>query len=109
MAADQRMVAAFKLGNSSSLRQRVTILLHHEGFADLHACTFFLAPEMPLSDYAIRTYATLPWNNATVSVYPATVGSSPSHEWLRIDDVTFTRVTSPILGTECFEPTESPF
>jgi Zn-dependent metalloprotease len=108
MEADQKMLLTLRLGNSSSLRQRVTILLHHESFADLHACTFYLPPGLPLSGYAMRTYATIPWGNATVAVYPATVGTSPSHEWLQLDDASLTRVTTSILGTECFEPGDAP-
>jgi Zn-dependent metalloprotease len=108
MTNDQRMTASFQLGNSSGLRQRVTILLHDGDFLDLTACTFWIPPGLPLSNFAIRSYATKAWTNATVSVYPATVGTSPSHEWLRLDNVSLMRTTTAILGTECFEPGVSP-
>jgi hypothetical protein len=108
MVADQRMLSTFNLGNSSNLRQRVTVVLHKEDFADLHVCTFYLAPNLPLSPFAIRSYATIGWADATISFYPVTTGASPSHEWLRLDDVNLTQVTSTIAGTECFEVGSSP-
>jgi len=104
MSNDQRMMAAFGLGNSSEVRQRVTILLHEGDFSDLAACTFWVRPGLPLSGFAMRSYATKTWSNATMSVYPATVGTSPTHEWLRLDSVVFRRTTSGTPGTECFEP-----
>jgi Zn-dependent metalloprotease len=108
MVQDQRMRATFQLGNSSGLRQRVTVLIHDGDFLDLHACTFFLPPGLPLSTYAIRTYATKAWTNAQIAVYPATVGTAPSHQWLRIDNVSLTRTTLPVIGTECYEPGDVP-
>jgi hypothetical protein len=104
MAAGQRLSATFQLGNSSGLRQRVTVLLHTQDFSDLHACTFWMPPGQALSDYSIRTYASIPWTNATFSVYPSTPGSAPSARWLRLDNVSLNRTTSSVVGTECAEP-----
>jgi len=108
MTNDQRMTATFQLGNSSGVKQRVTILLHDGDFLDLTACTYWIPPGLPLSNFAIRSYATKAWTNATVSVYPATVGTAPTHQWLRLDNVSLMRTTTAILGTECFEPGVSP-
>jgi Zn-dependent metalloprotease len=104
MAADQRMVATFQLGNSSGIRQRVTVILHDNDFSDLSACTFWLPPGLPMQNYAMRAYAREAWTNATVAVYPSTIGSSPTHEWLRLDNVNLQRMTGSNWGTECFEP-----
>jgi hypothetical protein len=100
--ANTILTATFQLGNSSAVRKRVTVLLHDNLFGDLSACTFWLAPGQPLSDYAYRTYTTQAWANATVSVYPATTGPD---QWIRLDNVTLRTTRSTlILGTECIEP-----
>ena len=106
MAAGDVMRASFRLGNSSSVRKRVTVLLHDNDFTDLAACTFWLPPGQPLSSYSMATYATRPWTNATLSVYPATVGVD---EWIRLDDVTLQRTPAlTISGTDCLEPAALP-
>jgi Zn-dependent metalloprotease len=105
MDLDQRIQATFQLGNSSGVRQRVTVILHEApSFSDLSACTFWLPPGLPMQTYTMRTYASQAWTNATFAVYPATVGTAPSHQWLRLDNVNLQRVTSANWGTECFEP-----
>jgi precorrin-6B methylase 1 len=105
MTAGQILTATFRLGNSSAVRKRVTVILHDSDFTDLSACTFWLAPGQPLSTYEYRTFATKPWANAMLSVYPATLGLS---QWIRLDDVTLRRTPgTPIAGTECMEPVGS--
>ncbi len=102
IAANTILTATFQLGNSSSVRKRVTVILHDSNFSDLSACTFWLAPGQPLSDYTYRTFATQAWANATLSVYPATTGAD---QWIRLDNVTFRRTpATSIVGTECVEP-----
>jgi hypothetical protein len=106
MNTNQIMTATFQLGNSSGVRKRVTVILHDNDFSDLSACTFWLAPGQPLSSYAMQTYATEAWTNATLSVYGATPGPD---QWIRLDNATFTRTpSSPISGTNCLEPGASP-
>ena len=101
-AANDILTATFQLGNSSGMRQRVTVILHDLDFSDLAACTFWLAPGQPLATYAFRTYATRAWANATMSVYPATPNGQ---QWLRLDDVSVHRTPSSVIaGTECTEP-----
>ena len=102
MDAQQILSATFSLGNSSGIRQRVTVLLHDIDFSDLAACTFWLPPGSPLTPYTMQTYATQSWSNAALSVYPATVTGAP---WLQLDDVSFQRTPSvPTGGTDCIEP-----
>jgi hypothetical protein len=104
--AGERVTATFELGNSSGVRKRVTAILHDDSFADLSACTFWLAPGQPLSPYVYRAYATQNWTNATLSIYPATVGAE---QWIRFDNATMKRTPSAtISGTECLEPGASP-
>jgi hypothetical protein len=102
MFANQIMTATFDLGNSSAVRKRVTAILHDNDFSDLSACTFWLSPGQPLSPYVMRTYATKAWTNATLSIYPATVGFD---QWIRLDNATLRRTPgTAIAGTECEEP-----
>jgi hypothetical protein len=96
------LTATFQLGNSSAVRKRVTVIVHDNSFGDLSACTFWLAPGQPLSDYTYRTFTTQLWTNATLSVYPATTGAD---QWIRLDNATLrTTRSASILGTECVEP-----
>ena len=101
-AANDILTSTFELGNSSTVRKRVTVILHDGDFSDLSACTFWLEPSQPMLTYGYRTFATKSWANATVSVYPATIGSE---QWMRLDNVTLRRTPSAaIVGTECLEP-----
>jgi hypothetical protein len=102
MTEDQILTGTFQLGNSSSARKRVTVILHDQNFSDLSACTFWLAPNQPLSNYVYRTYATQAWASATFSIYPATVGLPG---WIQFDNATLQRTPgTAIVGTECIEP-----
>jgi hypothetical protein len=96
------LTATFELGNSSAVRKRVTVILHDNNFSDLTACTFWLAPNQPLSPYTYRAFTTKAWTNATLSVYPATTGAQ---EWIRLDNATLRRTPGAlIVGTECIGP-----
>ncbi len=106
MAQDQRMAAVFELGNTSGMRQRVTVTLQSAtaNASDFTSCVFWLAPGTPRQFYAMATYATLAWANATITVAPTVNGTSPTLEWLQLDTVSLAKITDSILGTECFEP-----
>ena len=102
LAANTLLTATFELGNSSAVRKRVTVLLHDNDFSDLSACTFWLPPGQALSAYAMRTFATEDWANATISVYAASVGPQ---QWIQLDNVTLKTTPSvPTVGTDCIEP-----
>jgi hypothetical protein len=104
--ANTILTATFDLGNSSTVRKRVTVILHDHDFSDLSACTFWLPPGQPLSTYTYRAFATRPWTNARLSVYPATAGYE---SWIQLDNVTLRRTpSSPTVGVECLEPGDSP-
>ena len=102
MTDNQIITATFQLGNSSGVRKRVSVLLHDANFNDLSACTFWLPPGQPLSDYAMQMYATEVWGNATLAIYPATAGAD---QWMRLDNATLKRTPgAAISGTHCLEP-----
>ena len=102
LAPNEIVSSTFDLGNGTASRKRVTVLLHDNAFGDQSACTFWLAPNQPLSRYEIRTFATRAWSNATFSAYAATVGVD---QWVRLDNVSLQQTPSEdIQGTECIEP-----
>ena len=106
VATNQILTATLRLGNSSAVRKRVTVLLHDLDFSDLSACTFWLEPGQPLASYAMRAYATAAWTDATLSVYASTVDTQ---QWTRVDDVTMQLTPgATIQGTECVEPGGEP-
>ena len=75
VSANSPITAQFDLGNSSSARKRITVLLHDADFSDLQMCTFWLEPAAPLRRYSLLTFTTRAWTNATISFYAATEGS----------------------------------
>jgi hypothetical protein len=84
------------------VRKRVTVLMHASDFSDLSACTFWLPPQLPLTTYSMRMFATKAWSRAMVSVYAATIGTE---QWIRLDDVTLQRTPGAATpGTSCIEP-----
>jgi hypothetical protein len=96
------LTATFQLGNSTGLRRRVTVLLHSADFLDLAACSFWLPPGQSLSPYSMRMFTTRAWTNATVSIYPASIGLEQA---MRLDDVTLRQTQGEaVRGTECIEP-----
>jgi hypothetical protein len=106
IAANTLLTSTFQLGNSSSVRKRVTVILHDNDFTDLSACTFWVPAGQALSTYTYRSFTTKAWTNATLSVYPATVGAE---QWIRLDNVSFKQTPSAVIGgTECLEPGSSP-
>ena len=102
MAAGEILTATFDLGNSSSVRKRVTVIVHDSDFSDLAACTFWLAPSQTLMPYAVRLFATDAWTDAMLSVYPATIGAD---QWIQLDNVGLQRTPAAVIsGTDCLEP-----
>lgn len=100
--ANAIMSSTFQLGNSSNVRKRVTVLMHDRYFADLTACTFWLPAFASLQTYTMRAYASQAWTDASLSVYPSTIGAE---QWIRLDTVSMQSTPSvTIQGTSCVEP-----
>jgi hypothetical protein len=99
--ANTRLTLTLSLGNSSSVRKRVTVTAHDADFSDLSDCSFWLEPGTSLKQHTVKLYTTKAWGNATVAVYPGTIDSVG---WIRLDDVNLR--TTPgvaLVGTECIE------
>ncbi|MDZ4764078.1 MAG: hypothetical protein SGI73_05950 [Chloroflexota bacterium] len=104
--------ASFSLGNSTSTRQRVTVLIRSRDFSDLQVCSFWLEPGAALATYVMRTFNALAWTNsgvdrtAAISFYASTTASAG---WLRLDNVSLkVRPSLSIIGTECYTPGTAP-
>jgi hypothetical protein len=94
--------ARFDLGNSSSARKRVVILLHRGDFTDLQVCAFWLNPGTPLTTFVMQTYNPIQWVNASISIY---VSPGDGLGWLRVDNVQMLRRPAiNTVGTECLLP-----
>lgn len=92
-----------RIGNSSNLRKRLTVLIHHQNFQDLQVCTFWLQPNTLMDTYVIRTHTTQDWNLGTsVSFYVSTADNTPA---IQLDDVELRAVPSlSVGGTSCYLP-----
>jgi hypothetical protein len=104
IGAGQPVTADFSLGNNSSVRKRISILLHDLDFSDLQVCTFWLEPNTPLRPYAMRTHTNEAWTQPTIAFYAATTGSDGGAYLL--DDVRVYQVVGqPVDRTQCVDPT----
>lgn len=75
-AAGVPLVAQFDLGNSSTVRKRVKVLVLDSDFSDLAGCTFWLPPGSPLRSYQMHTHTNKAWTNAAIYFYAATPGAN---------------------------------
>jgi hypothetical protein len=94
--------ANFSLGNSSSARKRVTVLIHDSDFSDLAVCTFWLPPNTPLRNYRMYTFTGRVWSGATISFYASTADGLG---WYRLDNVSLRyNPMRPATVTQCVDP-----
>jgi hypothetical protein len=99
--------ASFSLGNSSSVRKRLSVVLTDADFSDLSVCTFWLPPNSPMQTYALQTHTTEVWSNASIYFYAATAGSDGGYYLL--DHVVLEQdSTIPTTRTDCLDPTAPP-
>jgi hypothetical protein len=102
LPAGETLTVRLDLGNSSTVRKRVSVLIHQWNFDDLTACTFWLEPNTPLRTYTMRMFTTEAWTDASVSVYAATRGPET---WIQLDNVSLYRSPGAAIGgKECYEP-----
>ncbi len=85
LSANVPLVAEFDLGNSSSVRKRVSVLLHDSDFSDLSVCTFWLPANSPITRYGMTTHTTKAWLNLTIAFYAASAGTNGG--FYQIDNV----------------------
>jgi Glucose / Sorbosone dehydrogenase len=98
------IVASFDIGNTSSVRKRLSVLIVDSDFSDLSVCTFWLAPNAPMRTYGMRTHTTEAWTNAAIYFYAATTGSDGGG--YAIDNVTMRyQDDGSDSRTDCLDPT----
>jgi hypothetical protein len=98
------LTASFKLGNSSTVRKRITVVILASDFSDLHVCTFFLAANAPLRTYQATTYSNQAWGDVAIYFYAASGGSNGGN--YLIDDVTLSYdPAGSMTQTNCLDPT----
>jgi Tol biopolymer transport system component len=99
--------ATMLLGNSSSQRKRVLVMLHDGDFQDLQICSFWLQPNTPLDTYIMLTWTTKPWAAAHISLYAS---PDTAQGWIQVDNVVYRhRPALAPIGTECYERGALPF
>jgi hypothetical protein len=103
LAANAPLLAQFSLGNSDSVRKRISVLLHDSDFSDMSVCTFWLPANAMPAPYTIRTHTTQQWANATIAFYAASEGSSGG--FYRVDNVSLRYAPAQSVDrTECVDP-----
>lgn len=101
------LAAQFDLGNSSTIRKRVSVLMIDADFSDITVCTFWLEPAAPMRTYRMRTHTTKSWTNAAIYFYASTTGNAATTGgYLQLDNVSMNHnPTGSDLRTECEDPT----
>lgn len=100
----ETLVAEFQLGNNSTARKRVTVLVHNSDFSDRSVCRFWLEPGSPLGTYGMLAHTNKAWSDATISFYAATPNSDGGY--YQIDNVSLQRAPlEPVTWTTCIDPT----
>jgi exo-beta-1,3-glucanase (GH17 family) len=102
LAANTPLMATFSLGNSSTRRKRVTVLIHASDFSDLQVCSFWLPPNAPLRTYTMLTHTKTAWAGTSISFYAST---ADGQGWYQLDHVSLRRNTSVgTAQTRCIDP-----
>jgi sugar lactone lactonase YvrE len=103
LPARASLQAQFALGNNSSVRKRISVLVLDSDFSDLSVCTFWLPANLPLTTYGIRTYTTKAWTNASIYFYAATDGANGGA--YQVDNVgLWVQTGGPVQATTCIDP-----
>jgi hypothetical protein len=98
--------ARLDLGNTSSVRQRITLLLHDSDFSDVRVCTFWLAPNTPMRTFQMWTDTTEAWTSAVMAVYAATADGVG---WIQLDNVSLQHFSGVSTDTtRCIDPSAPP-
>jgi hypothetical protein len=96
--------ATFDLGNSSTVRKRITVIILDSNFSDLHVCTFFLGPGAPLRTYSMKTHSNQAWANTAIYFYAASGGSNGGN--YLVDNVSLRYdPAASTTRTDCIDPT----
>ncbi len=104
LGAGVPLTAQFDLGNNSTARKRITVLILDSNFSDLHTCTFFLGPNAPMRTYQMKTHSNQSWANTAIYFYAASNGSTGHHYMLDNVSMAYDPAAST-TRTDCVDPT----
>ena len=103
LEASAPLTAEFDLGNSSTVRKRISVVLTEADFSDRMLCTFWLPANAPLRRYSMRTHTSRAWTNTAIYFYASTPGSDGGY--YQIDNVSlYEDPTGPTDATFCVDP-----
>ncbi len=103
LPANAPLSARFSIGNSSSVRKRISVLVLDSNFSDLSVCTFWIPPNTPLTAYRMITHTTQAWTNAAIYFYAASAGSNGG--FYQLDNVSVERAPAESAAeTTCVDP-----
>ena len=106
-ASGAPLVAQFDLGNTDTVRKRISVLVYDGNFSDLSVCTFWLDPSAALTTYTMRTHTTRAWTNASIAFYAASANAPGNTTgFYQLDNVSVTSAPSAsAVQTACEDPT----
>lgn len=103
LPANAPVIARFSIGNSSSVRKRISVLVLDSNFSDLAVCTFWIPANTPLAPYRMITHTTQAWANASIYFYAASTGSNGG--FYQLDQVSVERAPAESAAeTTCVDP-----
>jgi hypothetical protein len=99
----------FNMGNSSSNRKRVSVLLHEGSFVLIYFCTFWVEPNSALAEYRVRVAPDTHLGSNYLKNIAFYVSPFDNLGWIRLDDITLReRPGLSVAGTECHYPGSLP-
>lgn len=105
LGAGAPLLARFDLGNSSTVRKRISVLVLDGDFSDLSVCNFWLPPNTQPRTYQMRTHTTRAWTNASIYFYAATANAPGDGGFYQIDNVSLQYVPAQsAVRTDCVDP-----
>jgi hypothetical protein len=102
LSANQTLEAEFSLGNTSSARKRVLVLIHDGDFSDSAACTFWLPAGTALRTYRMKLSTSESWSAPTFSVYASNPADGLAA--LQLDNASLYTLPGTFKGTVCTDP-----
>jgi subtilisin-like proprotein convertase family protein len=100
----------FQAGNTGAQRKRLTVVIWDSNFRRQRACSFWLAPNQPLTSYQILSDTTSDtintWNNVTVHFYASSAPPAGNTGFYRLDNVVLRRRDdlTNVRETLCIDP-----
>jgi hypothetical protein len=96
LTAGTNLFTEVSFANTSTVRKRVSVLLHDTDFSDSQICSFWIPPLSPMRRYVVQTFIAEDWASTVLSVYAS---SADGIGWLQMDNVAVRVWTPPVPGT----------